>query len=69
MDGGYGLTVMMNMVQEEFGGFEIQGTIDGYLLKISIGDERACGLNSFPHGFHCTLVRLAEGQMFVNHML
>ena len=26
-------------------------------------------MKSFPHGFHCTLVRFAKGQMLLNHML
>ena len=49
------------MDEELFGGCII--TADGRFLKVSVG------IDSFPDGSHCTLVRLAERQMFVNHML
>ena len=49
------------MDEELFGGCII--TADGRFSKVSVG------IDSFPDGFHRTLVRLAERQMFFNHML
>ena len=49
------------MDNDLFGGCII--TADGRFLKVSVG------IDSFPDGSHCTLVRLAECQMFVNHVL
>ena len=49
------------MDQELFGGCLIKA--DGRFLKVNVG------IDSFPNGSQCTLVRLAKRQMFLNHEL
>ena len=49
------------MDQELSGGCFI--TADGRFSKVNVG------IDSFPDGFYCTLVRLAKRQMFLDHEL
>ena len=68
-DGGYILTKLMNLALGEFIGFETAEIINGRLFKKRISGHKGSLWQSFPHGFHRTLVRLAERQMLVNHVL